>query len=819
MKVLKFGGSSIADSKSISNVIGIIKDNTDKLCVVVSAIGNTTDLLLNCLEFAKSQKKNDYKSLLSEIEKINLEPIKKYIPLEYQSKSISFIKKHLNEIESLLDSISLWKEITDKNLSTVSGYGEIMSSYIINEIFNHNGIISQHIDSRLFIKTKLEDGVQILDNELTGKKIYKYFKSKTERIIVIPGFISSDNNNEITTLGRGGSDYSASIITDHLNGDVLEIWTDVSGMYTANPKIVKQAVPISKISYYEAMELSYFGAKVIYPPSIQPLINKKIPLLIKNTFNPKHLGTKISEESSSSEVVVKGISHIDNVSLINIEGSGMFGVTGFAKRMFEALSERKINVIMITQASSEHSICVAVRTNYDEIAKEAIDNKFSHEISLGRISPSRIERNMVNIAVVGEGMKNHQGISGKLFSTLGNNNINIKAIAQGASERNISIIIDKKNLNKAINSLHEKFFESQIKQLNLFIIGVGNVGGKLLEQIKMQENYLSEFLGLKIRVLGISNSRKMILSKNPIKLSNWKKKLDQSTDFADKEAFFSHAIKLNLRNSIFVDNTANESIAKEYLKYLKNSIGVVTCNKIAASDVLDNYLNLKNISRKYGSSFLFETNVGAGLPIIDTLNNLVASGDQILEIQAVLSGSLNFIFNNFKKGISFYEVTKTAQKNGFTEPDPKIDLKGIDVARKILILARESGISIEFDEIENKSFLPKDCLDTTDNESFFNSLKENDSYFNKLLNNAEKKNSKLKYVATLKNGKASVGLKEISKDHDFYNLKGSDNIVLFYTNRYKNQPLIVKGAGAGGEVTASGIFADIIRIGRSDGRN
>ena len=819
MKVLKFGGSSIADSKSISNVIGIIKDNTDKLCVVVSAIGNTTDLLLNCLEFAKSQKKNDYKSLLLEIEKINLEPIKKCIPLEYQSKSISFIKKHLNEIESLLDSISLWKEITDKNLSTVSGYGEIMSSYIINEIFNHNGIISQHIDSRLFIKTKLEDGVQILDNELTGKKIYKYFKSKTERIIVIPGFISSDNNNEITTLGRGGSDYSASIITDHLNGDVLEIWTDVSGMYTANPKIVKQAVPISKISYYEAMELSYFGAKVIYPPSIQPLINKKIPLLIKNTFNPKHLGTKISEESSSSEVVVKGISHIDNVSLINIEGSGMFGVTGFAKRMFEALSERKINVIMITQASSEHSICVAVRTNYDEIAKEAIDNKFSHEISLGRISPSRIERNMVNIAVVGEGMKNHQGISGKLFSTLGNNNINIKAIAQGASERNISIIIDKKNLNKAINSLHEKFFESQIKQLNLFIIGVGNVGGKLLEQIKMQENYLSEFLGLKIRVLGISNSRKMILSRNPIKLSNWEKKLDQSNDSADKEAFFSHAIKLNLRNSIFVDNTANESIAKEYLRYLKNSIGVVTCNKIAASDTLDNYLNLKNISRKYGSSFLFETNVGAGLPIIDTLNNLVASGDQILEIQAVLSGSLNFIFNNFKKGISFYEVTKTAQKNGFTEPDPKIDLKGIDVARKILILARESGISIEFDEIENKSFLPKDCLDTTDNESFFNSLKENDSYFNKLLNNAEKKNSKLKYVATLKNGKASVGLKEISKDHDFYNLKGSDNIVLFYTNRYKNQPLIVKGAGAGGEVTASGIFADIIRIGRSDGRD
>ena len=819
MKVLKFGGSSIANSKCISNVIDIIKNNTDELCVIVSAIGNVTDLLLNCLKFAKNQEKSKYKSLLLKIEKINLEPIKKCIPLEYQSKSISFLKKHLNEIESLLDSISLWKEITDKNLSTVSGYGEIISSHIINEIFNHNGIKSEHKDSRLFIKTKLESGVQILDNEITGKKIIKYFESKTERITVIPGFISSDHNNEITTLGRGGSDYSASIIANHLNADVIEIWTDVSGMYTANPNIVKQAIPISKMSYYEAMELSYFGAKVIYPPSIQPLINKKIPLLIKNTFNPNDLGTKITEKYSSNKVVVKGISYIDNVSLINIEGSGMIGVTGFAKRMFEALSEKNINVIMITQASSEHSICVAVRTGDDEIAKTAIDNKFSYEISLGKINPSRIERKMVNIAVVGEKMKNHQGISGKLFSTLGNNNINIKAIAQGASERNISIIIDKKNLNKAINSLHERFFESQIKQLNLFIIGVGNVGGRLLEQIKMQENYLNDFLGLKMRVLGISNSKKMILSNSAIKLSAWKKELDQSNNVADKEAFFNHAIKLNLRNSIFVDNTANDDIAKEYSRYLENSIAVVTCNKIAASDLLNNYLNLKSISRKYGSSFLFETNVGAGLPIIDTLNNLVASGDQILEIQAVLSGSLNFIFNNFKKGVSFYKIVKTAQKNGFTEPDPKVDLKGIDVARKILILARESGINLEFDEIENTSFLPKDCIDTIDNESFFNSLEENDSYFNKLLDEAEKKNSKLKYVASLKNGKASVGLKEVPKDHDFYNLKGSDNIILFYTNRYKEQPLIVKGAGAGGEVTASGIFADIIRIGRSDGRD
>ena len=818
MRVLKFGGSSIANSRNISNVIKIIKGQNDNICIVVSALGNVTDLLLNCLELAKNQN-NNYKSLLLEIEKINLEPIKKSIPFEYQSKSISFLKKNLNELEALLDSISLWKEVTNKKLSTVSAYGEILSAHIINEIFNHNGIKSEYKDSKLLIKTKIDDNIQVLDDQSTGKNIKEYFKSRKEKITVIPGFISSDKNNETTTLGRGGSDYSAAIIATHLNADALEIWTDVSGMYTANPKLVKQAIPISKISYYEAMELSHFGAKVIYPPSIQPLIKKKIPIIIKTTFVPKDLGTTISEKSLNSKQVVKGISHIDNVSLINIEGTGMIGVTGFAKRMFEALSEKNINVIMITQASSEHSICIAVNTDHDEIAKKAIDNKFSYEISLGKINPSIIEKNMVNVAIVGDKMKNHQGISGKLFSTLGNNNINIRAIAQGASERNISIIIDNKNLIKALNSLHESFFESQIKQLNLFIVGVGNVGSKLLEQIEMQQKYLRDLLGLKFRVIAISNSRKMILNDKPMKLLNWREKLDKSNVAADKDAFFNHVIKLNLRNSVFVDNTANEVIAKEYSRYLENSIGVVTCNKIAAADILTNYLKLKNISRKYGSSFLFETNVGAGLPIIDTLNNLVASGDQIIEIQAVLSGSLNFIFNTFKKGLSFFKVTQIAQKKGYTEPDPKIDLKGIDVARKILILARESGFNIEFDEIENKSFLPKQCLKTTDNESFYDSLRENDQYFNTLLDNAEKKNCKLKYVATLKNGKATVGLKEVSEDHDFYNLKGSDNIVLFYTNRYKNQPLIVKGAGAGAEVTASGIFADIIRLGKNDGRN
>ena len=561
------------------------------------------------------------------------------------------------------------------------------------------------------------------------------------------------------------------------------------------------------------MELSHFGAKVIYPPTLQPIIEKNIPILIKNTFAPNDQGTLIDNTLDiENGEIVKGISHIDKVALINLEGSGMIGITGFSRRFFEALSDSNINVIMITQASSEHSICIAVKEEEVLEAKKAIDEKFAFEISNNKVAPAKIEKDMVNIAVVGEKMKDHQGISGKLFSTLGANNINIRAIAQGASERNISIIINKNNVSKAINTLHESFFEAQIKELNLFVTGVGNVGSKLLEQIEKQKEYLIENLRLKIRVIALSNSKKMVLGEDALELKDWKSKLKESQTNANRNLFFEHVKRLNLRNSIFVDNTASDVIASEYAVYLNNNVGVVTCNKIAAADELNNYLNLKKISRKFGSPYLFETNVGAGLPIIDTLNNLIASGDQIIKIQAVLSGSLNFVFNNFKKGVSFHDVVFEAQQKGFTEPDPKIDLSGIDVARKILILARESGMRIELKEIENQSFLPKECLKTRDNKSFFESLTKQSEHFEKMLENAEKQNAKMKYVAELKNGKAKVGIQLIKEGHDFYNLEGSDNIILFYTNRYKKQPLIVKGAGAGADVTASGIFADIIRI-------
>ena len=814
MKVLKFGGTSVANAESLSNVLKIVQKQKGSTAVVVSALGGITDLLMEMLSSAQSGKQ-EYRKGFLEIETRHMNIIKTFVPIGNQSAIISFLKKNLNDLEAQLDAIHLLEEATPKNFATISSYGEILSSRIIQEVFLYNDIDSVYQDSRNLIKTVFHDGRQVLDQESSENAITSFFNENKSTTVLLPGYIASNENGETTTLGRGGSDYSAAIIASAINAEVLEIWTDVSGMYTAHPKIVAQAKPIDKLSYYEAMELSHFGAKVIYPPTLQPIIEKNIPILIKNSFAPEDRGTIIDDTPIiENGEIVKGISHIDKVALINLEGSGMIGITGFSKRLFEALSAAKINVIMITQASSEHSICIGVREEDAMAAKKAIDEKFAFEISIKKVLPAQVEKDMVNIAVVGEKMKDHQGISGKVFSSLGANNINIRAIAQGASERNISIIIDKKNVSKAINTLHESFFEAQVKELNLFVTGVGNVGSKLLEQIDNQTDYLIENLRLKIRVIAISNSKKMVLGTDAMELSQWNTILEESETKANVDLFFEHAKKLNLRNSIFVDNTASEVIAKEYARYLNNNIGVVTCNKIAAADALNNYLNLKKISRKYGSPYLFETNVGAGLPIIDTLNNLIASGDQIIKIQAVLSGSLNFVFNNFKKGVKFHDVVLEAQQQGYTEPDPKIDLSGIDVARKILILARESGMKIELEAIENESFLPEACLNTKDNKSFFESLLQHNDHFEKMLENAEKHGAKMKYVAQLENGKAQVGIQLVKEGHDFYNLEGSDNIILFYTNRYSAQPLIVKGAGAGADVTASGIFADIIRIGK-----
>ena len=816
MKVIKFGGTSVANPDSLSLVIDIIKNSDQRQLVVVSALSGITDLLSTMAKRASNSKKH-HKEFLGIIEDRHKILIDHFIPVTKQSETISFLKTQINELEEILDSLFKLNEITPKSNSKILSFGEILSSNIIYKILKNEGCNIIFKDSREIIFKKTINNREVVDDYLSEKKTITFLNKHKHEIILFPGFIASDAEGNTLTLGRGGSDLTASLLANYSDANKLEIWSDVSGMYTANPKLVSQAIPIRKLSYQEAMELSHFGAKVIYPPTLQPLIKKNIPVNIKNTFDSNARGTRIDRKGSkkSDGQIVKGVSHIENVALVSLEGSGMIGIPGFSKRLFQTLSDKQINIIMITQASSEHSICIGVKLEDADLAKKLIDESFTFEINLQKVEPSKIEKNMTNIAIVGDKMKEHQGISGKLFSSLGANNINIRAIAQGASERNISILIDKINTQKALNTIHESFFEEQIKELNLFVTGVGNVGGKLLEQLFRQQDYLLKNLRLKIRVISISNSRKMILSENPINLKTWKDNLEKIGIKADREKFFNHIKKLNLRNSIFIDNTASEEIAEEYVSYLKNSIGVVTCNKIACASKLKNYNILKKTARRFATPFLFETNVGAALPIIDTLNNLIASGDKIYEIQAILSGSLNYIFNNYNLNTTFKKIVEKAQKEGYTEPDPKIDLSGIDVARKILILGRESGFNLELNDITNNNFLPEEVLKSNNNDELYESIDRNENHFRLILESAIKKNKRLKYVAELKNGKASVGLREIDENHNFYNIKGSDNIILFYTSRYKDQPLIVKGAGAGADVTAGGIFGDIIRIGKS----
>ena len=814
MKVLKFGGTSVADSKSISKVITILESYDDNIIIVVSAFSGITNLLQKCLHL----KGKSTEDIIKEIEERHLEVIENLSSLNAQSSLKSFLKEKLNELEDIFDAISTIDEVTQKTISKVLTLGEILSSNIIFEILKQKSFDISFIDSKEVIYTKRFNNNEVLDNDKSSINIKNKLDLIKSKFIIAPGYICSNEKNEISNLGRGGSDYSAAIFAKYCNAKSLEIWTDVSGVYSANPKIVKKALPIEFLSYKEAMELSFFGAKVIYFPTLQPLIEENIPVYIKNTFDPEADGTCISNSTKlDDDEIVKGISHIKNISILNFEGSGMVGVPGFSKRFFESLSTHKINVVMITQASSEFSICIAIDSDDALTAKKVIDEEFEFEISQNRINKSQIETGLSNIAIVGDKMKSKKGISGKLFNALGQNNINIRAIAQGASERNISIIIDETNTKKALNALHEIFFEDNLKDIHLFITGVGNVGGFLIDQIKNQKQFIAKNLKINLKVLGISNSRKMIISNSEINLNNWIEQLNKSTINANSNVFQQKILELNLRNSLFIDNTASDLIPNTYREYLKNGVGVITCNKIANSDDFSNYEDLKSLSRDNNSPFLYETNVGAAVPIISTLNNLINSGDKIIKIEAVLSGTLNYIFNNFQENDTFHEIVSNAVGLGYTEPDPKIDLCGVDVSRKILILARESGYKLEFDDIKKNHFLPNESINSESKEDFLLSLKKNKEHFNTILNNAKDKNSRLKYVAKLDKGKASVGLEAVQNDHPFYNLVGSDNITVFHTERYKDSPLVVKGAGAGGEFTASGVFADIIKASQENG--
>ncbi len=810
MRVLKFGGTSVEKTATIKKVIEIVKTEASNTTVtlVVSAMGGVTDLLLDAGEQARL-KKAEYATTFTSIKDRHLTVATQLGIID--SEALKTLYQYLNSLELLLKGIFFINELSPNTSDRLVSYGELLSSHILAEALKlHDLDTTWKYTPELIITVNdgLRNGVNY---DKTNVNIQHFFDKNPHQVTVLPGFIAANEHGEISTLGRGGSDFSAAIIAAAIEAEELQIWTDVSGMYTANPKLVKHARPIQQISYKEAMELSHFGAKVLYPPTIVPVMQKQIPIVIKNTFDAEAEGTKITDQTSGNGVPTKGLSNIKNIALLTLEGTGIVGIPGISKRLFETLSRQSINVILITQASSEHTICVGILENEAGRAQQAIDLEFENERQLGKMNSLLVETGLSIIALVGDKMKNHQGISGKMFSKLGKNNINIRAIAQGASEKNISAVIATSDVKKALNVLHERFFEDQRKQLNLYIAGVGNVGGKLMDQITQQQQYLKDTLNLNVRVIGITNSRTMYFDSDGIRLKDWRSLLSEG-EKANMESFNQKAINLNKRNSVFVDVTASESVAATYSDFLVRSIAVVACNKIACSSTYDNYTQLKTMATNYNAPFLFETNVGAGLPILDTLANLMASGDEIISIEAVLSGSLNFVFNKFSEGDSFHDVVKQAQAEGYTEPDPRIDLSGIDVARKILILARESGLALELEDVTNIPFLTKRNLESTSVEHFYKTLKEDDTHFQELIKKATKNNAQLKYVAKLNDKNPSVGLEEVPIGHPFYDLEGKDNIVLFYTKRYPEQPLIIKGAGAGGEVTASGLFSDIIRM-------
>lgn len=810
MQVLKFGGTSVANAENINKVVSIVKESSkkDTTIVVVSALGGVTDLLLNAAALAAAGDES-YKEKLIVVEQRHLDAVKQLIPVAQQSQLLSLVKTSCNEIEDICNGIFLLGEFTPRSKDRIGSYGEWLSSQIITAKFKADGVDAVWKDSRELISTNSFFTAAEVDFPITNKKVTDFFEGQAGLLFILPGFIAADQNGATTTLGRGGSDYTAAIIASALKANVLEIWTDVSGMMTADPRLTSNARIIPNISYQEAMELSHFGAKVIYPPTIQPVMNKAIPVWIKNTFAPADEGTLIESVAHSNGNIVRGISSINNIALISLEGSGMIGIPGFSKRLFEALSNEKINVILITQSSSEHSISVGIDAASADKAKQAVDTAFANEIALQKVEPLKIEADLSIIALVGENMKNHAGISGRMFSAVGRNGVNIRAIAQGSSEKNISAVIATKDVRKAINVLHEEFFETTYKQVNLFVIGTGNVGAKLLGQLYQQIDFLQQQMNLQVNLVGLSNSRKMLIDETGIAINTWKERLDAG-EKANLQQFIDEIISRNLRNSIFVDITANETVASVYDQLLKKSIAVVACNKVAASSKYIIYKKLKDLAREFSCQFLFETNVGAGLPVIATLNDLLRSGDRVHRIEAVLSGTLNFVFNNYDGSRKFADVVKQAQDEGYTEPDPRLDLSGTDVMRKIMILAREAGEKIEMDDISNNSFMPPSCMQGSVAD-FYAAMATEEEHFKKLVQEADAAGCKLKFVASFNNGKASVGLQHIDPKHDLYHLYGKDNIVLFYTDRYKEQPLVVKGAGAGAEVTASGVFADIIR--------
>ncbi|MEM1358555.1 MAG: bifunctional aspartate kinase/homoserine dehydrogenase I [Bacteroidota bacterium] len=816
MKVLKFGGSSVAKPDRIRGIVDILKSyyaGGDHFTVVFSAFGGVTDSLIEMSQLAAAGD-DRYGAAFDAFAQRHQEAIKDLLPEgELRNETAAQMRKSHDVLKNLLYGIFLVREASLRTMDYVLSFGERSSAYIIAQTLQQSGIPAEFLDARKVIQTDKNFGSAKVDFDKSYEQIRAYY-AEHPKIQVVTGFISSAKGGLTTTLGRGGSDYTASLIAAGLNAQAIEIWTDVSGVLTADPRRVKKAFTIPKMTYAEAMEMSHFGAKVIYPPTLMPALHKRIPLYIKNTFDPSFPGTKVSEESSPDNVAVRGISSINNIALLTISGSGLFGVPGISARLFGALAQDGINIILITQGSSEHAISFAVKPTDADRARTAVETAFEYEIERGVVNPIKVERDLSVVAIIGENMRYQPGISGRLFQALGKNGINAVAIAQGSSELNVSVVIPKEDENKALNALHEAFFLSDYKTLHLFIVGVGLIGGTLLKQIEEQNAYLREKLGMEVKVVGMANSKKMLFEPEGLELQGWRKQLAASPTKADLAVFVGRMRDLNLSNSIFVDNTADDKIATYYEGILDESISISTPNKVATSSSYLQYQRLQTIAAKRGVQFHYETNVGAGLPIISTLRDLLDSGDRIRKIEGVLSGSLSFIFNNFDGSRPFYEIVQEAKENGFTEPDPRVDLSGKDVGRKILILARETGVALETENIKLVGFLPEGAMEATSVADFFTVLEKQTDYFAKLQADAAKEDKVLRMIASLTGEEATVGIQAVGPDNPFYGLSGSDNMIVFTTDRYQERPLVVRGPGAGAEVTAAGVFAEIIKIGK-----
>jgi len=821
MNVLKFGGTSVGSVESIKQVINIIEKqrrsdesgNSDTIgAVVLSAMGGVTNQLIEIGRMA-TEGNTDYMELVRRIEDRHFNIIKALIPVKEQSKVFATVRGTVNELEDLLRGVSLIRELSVRTMDLIMSFGERMSCTVVSECLKSRGIPARFCDARQLIKTDTQFSMAEVDYPTTNALIQDYFATIGTDLPVVTGFIGSTAKNETTTLGRGGSDYTASILGAALNADVIDIWTDVDGMMTADPRKVPSAFNIPTITYAEAMELSHFGAKVIYPPSLQPAFAKNIPIRILNTFNADHEGTFISRTADRRDYTITGISSIDDIALVNVQGSGMIGVAGVSAKLFSTLAHHKISVVLISQASSEHSICFAIDPRSADRVRQILEAEFASEIEHGHVDHIGIERELSIIATVGEGMKKSSGIAGKLFSVLGKNGVNIIAVAQGSSEINISVVINKNNLSKALTAIHNVFFQSEARIINLYLVGTGLIGKTLLKQISAQNHYLSEEKFLKIRLVGVSNTKKMLLDPQGIALDNWQERVLTEGVTTSLPALIEQIKTYNLPNSVFIDCTADKDIPLFYEPLLNANVSIVTPNKVANSGSYEEYRRLQRTAVRRGVKFLYETNVGAGLPIINTLQGLLTSGDRFLKIEAILSGTLSYIFNNFRPGVSFAAIVKEAKEKGYTEPDPREDLSGMDVARKILILAREAGFPLEPTDVTVNNLLPQSCLLAPSVPAFFDELVRNNDYFENLLTEAESKGEKLRYVATFENGKVTVELRSVDREHPFYSLSGADNILSFTTERYKERPLVIKGPGAGAEVTATGVFADVVTIG------